>query len=445
MDEDDGGLHGWLLEIAAAGTGADCGWMRPAPVTRPVFCRLARDRTADSDIRVALSDPAGTSTRSSMIVATEVAVVARLQCVRHHDSVTGEIPRTSPPPIERSARASSAQHDRKRRVGFLLSDGVKLLDVVGTGEVFIEANQAVPGYEVVLLSADGSDVVTSLGSRIEVHASAQEAGELDVLLVPGSELSPDVYVTCELVAAATAAARHARRIGSTCSGAFVLAAAGLVRDHTVVTHWKFTEQLAKRCPRLTVKDDALFTRDRNVFTSAGAAAGMDLALALVEDDYGAAVARRVARYLLVYMQRSGGQSQFSVFLRTPVPDSGAVRAAIDFIEQNPGAALTVESLARSVSVSSRHLARLFRDELDMSPAQFVATRRFECAVGLLESGATVAEAVRMSGFGSADAMRRAFSSRLGISPSSYQRRFLTTAPIVPDGRVPDVERLAEAV
>lgn len=330
----------------------------------------------------------------------------------------------------------------------MLSDGVKLLDVVGTGEVFVEANQAVHGYEVVLLSADGGDVMTSFGSRIGVHASAYDAGKLDVLFVPGSELSPDVYVTPELVSAAQAAARHAARIGSTCSGAFVLAEAGLLREHRVVTHWKFTDLLKRRYPGLRVQDDALYMRDGNVFTSAGAAAGMDLALAIVEDDYDATLARRVAQYLLVYMQRSGGQSQFSVYLRTHVPQTGIVRAVTDFIQLNPGKTITVESLARGVAVSSRHLTRLFREELDMSPAQFVAATRFDCAVSLLESGATVAETVRASGFGSADAMRRAFAARLGISPSSYQRRFqtTTTTTIPPhESEVGDSPALATAV
>lgn len=324
-----------------------------------------------------------------------------------------------------------------RRIGFLLSDGVKLLDVVGTGEVFIEANQAVPGYEVVLLSADGSDVVTSFGSRIEVHAAAYDVVDLDTVIVPGSELSPDMYVTDELVAAARFLSLRVRRIASTCSGAFVLAAAGVLRNRRVVTHWKFTRLLAQRYPDIDVQQDALFLRDHNVYTSAGAAAGMDLALALVEDDYDSAVARRVSQYLLVYMQRSGGQSQFSVYLRTPVPHTPIVREVTEHIKRNPGRLLTVVALARAVNVSPRHLTRLFSDELDMSPARFVATIRFDCAVTLLEQGATVADAAQQSGFGSVDALRRAFSNRLGISPSTYQKRFRTVSPVDPEADAPD--------
>ncbi|WP_350347630.1 GlxA family transcriptional regulator [Agromyces sp. G08B096] len=328
---------------------------------------------------------------------------------------------------------------RPRRIGFLLFDGVKALDYVGPAEVFVEANQAVGAYEVLLLSPTGDEVTTSLGGRVEVHAAADTIDALDTLVVPGSEQSPSTFARGAVLDAVAGLAARSSRVVSICSGAFVLAALGLLDGRPATTHWKFAADLARRYPAIDVQADRIFVRDGDVATSAGVAAGIDLALALVEDDHGADVARRVAQGLLVYLQRSGGQSQFSTPLRARAPQQSVVRRVTDLMESDPARACTVADLAREVNVSVRHLTRLFREELDTSPAEYLAELRFELARARLEAGSSVARTALEAGFSSAESLRRAFVARLGVSPSQYQRRFRSSvrrderAPSAVDG------------
>ncbi|MGW4366805.1 GlxA family transcriptional regulator [Nocardia takedensis] len=315
---------------------------------------------------------------------------------------------------------------RRRRIGILVFDGVKMLDFVGPAEVFVEANQAVDDYEVVLISPDGRPVQTSIGVRMEVTVSTAEAGRFDTVLVPGSELPPSRFVTPKVVAATRQLSWSTRRLASVCSGAFVLAETGAFDGRRATTHWKFAEDLARRYPSIAVQPDALFTRDGNLYSSAGVAAGIDLALALVEEDHGADVARRVAQLLVVYMQRAGGQSQFSASLTGPAPRSPLVRKVVDLICADPAFPHTVQTLADHARVSVRHLTRLFRAELEHSPAEYVAFIRFGVARDMLHAGHNVTEAAMAAGYGSSEALRRAFVARLGISPRKYQQRFRTT-------------------
>ncbi|MEV4686748.1 GlxA family transcriptional regulator [Microbacterium sp. LWH3-1.2] len=329
-----------------------------------------------------------------------------------------------------------------RRIAFLLFDGVKSLDYVGPAEVFVEANQAVQGYEVVLLSPDGRDVMTSLGGTVSVHGAAREAGDFDTVIVPGSELPPRDFAQGPLTDAAAALAARARRVVSICSGAFVLAEIGALDGRRATTHWKFAPELERRYPGVRVESDAIFVRDGDVSTSAGVAAGIDLALALVEDDHGADVARQVAQLLLVYLQRSGGQSQYSVPLRARAQPASIVRRATDLVDADPARAWTVPALAALVAVSPRHLTRRFREELDQSPAEYVMAVRFDLARVHLEAGTNVTETAAQAGYGSAEALRRAFIARLGISPSQYQRRFRSAHASVQDRRKEDGFELA---
>jgi transcriptional regulator GlxA family with amidase domain len=315
---------------------------------------------------------------------------------------------------------------QRRRIGILLFDGVKMLDYVGPAEVFVEANQAVGGYEIVLLSADGGDVATSVGGKVSVHAAAADAGVFDTVIVPGSEQPPEIFARGALLDAARGLAGRTRRLVSICSGAFVLAILGELDGHRATTHWKFTKDLARRFPEVLVQPDSIFVRDGRVYTSAGVAAGIDLALSLVEEDHGADVARQVAQLLLVYMHRSGGQSQFSASLRAPAPRTRIVRQITDLIEADPARPYSVGELAKEANVSVRHLTRLFRDELDSSPAEYVGALRFDMARIQLEAGASVTAVAAAAGFGSTEALRRTFIARLGISPSKYQQRFRTT-------------------
>lgn len=338
-----------------------------------------------------------------------------------------------------SRHLPTATRRPRRRIGILLFDGVKSLDYVGPAEVFVEANQAVDGYEIVLLSPNGADITTSLGERVSVQSSAEAGGRFDTVIIPGSEQSPYVFATGAVLEAARLLNRRTRRLVSICSGAFVLAILGELDGRRATTHWKFTAELARRFPKISVHPDAIFTRDGDVYTSAGVAAGIDLALALVEEDHGADIARQVAQLLLVYMRRSGGQSQFSVSLRAPAPQTSIVRRVIALIESDPAHAYSVRELAKHANVSERHLTRLFREELDSSPAEYVSALRFDIARAHLEAGCTVTRAALDAGFSSAEALRRTFVARLGISPSKYQRHFRSTGadavPALPDESV----------
>ncbi len=234
-----------------------------------------------------------------------------------------------------------------------------------------------------------------------------------------------------LAAAAARLAAQARRVASVCTGAFVLAAAGLLDGRRATTHWRHAAALQRRHAGIRVEPDAIFVTDGPVVTSAGITAGIDLTLALIEHDHGAALARDVARSLVVFLQRPGGQSQFSVAVQTPAPDSGLLRRLIESIAADPAGSHTVPELAAAAGTSVRHLTRLFRSQLDTTPARHVEQVRLEHARMLLDSGHSVTSAARHSGFGSDENLRRAFHHYLKIAPTVYQHRFTTTATTPP--------------
>jgi transcriptional regulator GlxA family with amidase domain len=317
----------------------------------------------------------------------------------------------------------------RRRIGILLFDGVKTLDFVGPAEVFLEANQRIPAahaYELVLLSPNGDDVTTSMGMRVGVQSAAADGGHFDTVIVPGSETAPAVYDDPAVLESVRLLASRTRRVTSICSGAFALAATGLLDGRTATTHWKFADRLAAMYPAVTVEPDSIFVRDGRIYSSAGVAAGIDLALSLVEEDHGADVARAVAQLLLVYMQRSGGQSQFSVSLRGPAPRTDVVKAVADYVNADPTRPCTLTDLARHANVSTRHLNRVVREELGLTPMDYVNSMRIDLATSALESGSSVAQASVRGGYSTPVAFRRAFAARTGITPSDYQRRFQTT-------------------
>jgi transcriptional regulator GlxA family with amidase domain len=319
-----------------------------------------------------------------------------------------------------------ASRGKRQRIGILVFDYVKMLDFSGPAEVFVEANQTAGNYEVVLVSPDGKPVQMSIGARIEVAGDPDGIGELDTLVVPGSEAAPPSFITPAVLQAARTLVPKARRVASICSGAFVLAELGVLDGRRATTHWKFTGRLAREYPPVLVEPDSIFVRDGNVYSSAGVVAGIDLGLALVEEDHGADAARAVAQSLLVYLQRAGGQSQFSAQLAGPAPRTPVVRTVVDLIQEDPARPFTAQDLADHVRVSVRHLARLFREELDATPMEYLGGIRFEVARAKLDGGATVAQAAQLAGYGNAEALRRAFVARLGISPLRYQQRFRST-------------------
>jgi len=312
------------------------------------------------------------------------------------------------------------------KVGILLFDGMKMLDVVGPAEVFTEANLSGADYQISMISADGNDVGSSIGFRVPVDTSAAAAGRFDTLLVAGGEVFPANPVADELASAALELSARSARTASICTGAFILAAAGLLDGKRATTHWKHTRELAKRYPSIRVEPDSIFVKDHTTYSSAGVTAGIDLALALLEEDEGEELTRSVARSLVVYLQRAGGQSQFSANLAGPGPRTPLLRMVVDAITADPTGEYTVVSLAELAQVSPRHLTRLFHEELDTSPAKYVELIRFDTAKALLDAGYSITDTAGRSGFGSSESMRRAFISHLSIPPSKYRGRFAST-------------------
>lgn len=314
---------------------------------------------------------------------------------------------------------------RTRVVVIVVFDGVTLLDVAGAGEVFVEANRFGADYQVKIASLDGRDVTSSIGSRLGVTDSIAAIESADTVLVAGSDNLPARAIDPALVEAIRSVSARTRRLASICTGSFVLAQAGVLSGRRATTHWHDTRLLARAFPDVTVEPDAIFVRDGDIFTSAGISSGIDLALALVEMDYGTELVRDVARWLVVYLKRAGGQSQFSVLVEADPPPQSPLRPVTDAIAADPGADYSLKRLAALASLSTRQLTRLFQSELGMSPARYVELVRIDFARNALESGRSVTETAGLAGFGSIETLRRVFVNHLGISPKAYRDRFRT--------------------
>ncbi|WP_229701021.1 GlxA family transcriptional regulator [Streptomyces camponoticapitis] len=319
-------------------------------------------------------------------------------------------------------------------VAVVAFDGVQLLDVTGPAEVFTTANMFGADYDVRIVSPDGADVRTSAGVRIGVDGGpASLPGRPGTLVVPGRSDWRRAVTDRPLISLVEELVRRSRRTASVCAGAFVLAETGALDGRRAATHWRLAAQLAGAYPRVRVEPDPVFVRDGDIITSAGVTAGIDLALSLVEDDHGAGVARDVARELVVFMARPGGQSQFSARLAPRGAKHPAVRRAMDAVGADPAAPHSPESLAETVGISARHLSRLFRGETGATPGQYLESVRLEAARVLLESGDDSVETVAgAAGFGSSETMRRVFQQTLGIAPTAYRARFRTTTPAKDD-------------
>ena len=295
------------------------------------------------------------------------------------------------------------------------------LDVVGPAEVFATAG----AYEVEIVAPDPEPFFMSNGMRVVPHAGMEETrGPIDTLVVAGGSGTRRAATDPRVIDWTRAAAKRSRRVTSVCSGAFVLAAAGLLDGRRATTHWEWCDTLAALHPEVEVERDAIFVVDGSVYTSAGVTAGMDLALALVEEDMGADVAREVAQQLVVFLRRPGGQSQFSAQIAAPPAEREPLRAVQAFIAANPAADLAVSALAQRAAMSPRNFARAFRRETGMTPAAYVESVRVERArIALEGSDAQVEQIARHCGFGTVETMRRAFHRRLGVGPSAYRSRF----------------------
>jgi transcriptional regulator GlxA family with amidase domain len=312
-----------------------------------------------------------------------------------------------------------------RRVVIVVFPGVQTLDATGPAEVFRAAGLLrPPGYEITVAAEEIEPLVTSTVSFVPDARLDDVGGPIDTLIVAGGQGTRDAVDDSRLVDWIAAAAPRARRVASVCTGAFLLARAGLLDGRRVTTHWAYCAELARHYPAITVDPEPIFVRDGNVATSAGVTAGMDLALALVEEDLGREVALEAARHLVVFLQRPGGQAQFSAQLAAQVADRAPLRDLQAWIPDHLGEDLTVPALARRACMSDRNFARAFRRETGMTPGAYVEGARVERARIALETGDLQVETIaRQAGFGTVETMRRAFRRRVGVSPMDYRTRF----------------------
>ncbi|MDW4913338.1 GlxA family transcriptional regulator [Streptomyces californicus] len=313
---------------------------------------------------------------------------------------------------------------KQRTVLTVLFDGVQSLDVTGPMEVFAGASRARGvSYGLRTASLDGGPVRTTSGFTLVPDGSLADAPVPHTLLVPGGHGTRGAHP--ELTAWLREHAPRAERLVSVCTGALLLAEAGLLDGHRVTTHWNSCERLARDFPAVHVDPDPIFVRDGRLATSAGVTAGIDLALALVEEDHGRELALTIARHLVVFLRRPGNQAQFSAQTAQRAP----LREVQLWIDRNPAADLGVDALAARARLSPRHFARAFRAETGTTPGRYVERVRLEHARRLLEDSSDGVEQVaRASGYGTPEAMRRAFVKTLATAPAEYRRRFRAAAP-----------------
>ncbi|MFG3497467.1 GlxA family transcriptional regulator [Streptomyces sp. NPDC047928] len=313
----------------------------------------------------------------------------------------------------------------ERSVLVVLFDGVQSLDVTGPVEVFSGATHLggdPAAYRIGTASLDGAPVRAHSGLRLLPDGPLDTAVPPHTLIVPGG---PGTRAPApELIDWLRIHGPRAERLVSVCTGALLLADAGLLDGRRATTHWAHCDHLARRHPAVDVDPEPIFVRDGDIATSAGVTAGIDLALALVEEDLGRDTALAVARHLVVFLRRPGNQAQFSAQLAAQTARRAPLRDLQQFITEHPMADLSVEALAARARLSPRHFARAFRAETGMTPGRYVDRVRLEHARRLLEeTGHGVHEVARSSGYGTAEAMRRAFVKALGTPPAEYRRRF----------------------
>ncbi len=304
--------------------------------------------------------------------------------------------------------------------------GAQTLDFAGPLEVFSTADRLGPGrYRTEVVAPAGAPFATSSGLKVTPDRSTTACrGPIDTLVVAGGTGVRDAVDDPGLMTWLGAAAGRSRRVTSVCTGAFLLAEAGLLDGRRATTHWASADRLAGRHPQVEVDPDRIFVRDDPVWTSAGVTAGIDLALALVEDDHGREASLEVARWLVVFATRPGGQSQFSAPLAAQAAERRPLREVQEWVLADPARECTIEVLAERACMSPRNFSRAFRAEAGLSPAVWVETVRVEHARRLLEAASAPVETIAVeSGFGTVETLRRAFRRRLGVSPGEYRQRF----------------------
>ncbi|MBV9565558.1 MAG: DJ-1/PfpI family protein [Bradyrhizobium sp.] len=330
----------------------------------------------------------------------------------------------------KSREAGAAPTSPVRRVAMVAFPGVTLLDISGPAQVFAELSEIealTTSYALSYLSTSGGLVPTDVGIAIDtMPLSSLRPDEVDTLIIPGG---PGIWALRQDAALTSWIAQtqpKARRIASVCLGAFALAWTGALDGKRAATHWRYCSRLQEAFPGIRVEPDAIFVQDGRVWSSAGVSAGIDLALAMVEEDFGHAVALDIARRLVVFLKRPGGQSQFSTVLAAQASDAeGRFSALHAWIIENIASDLRIETLAAKAGMTPRTFARTYVSRTGMTPASGVEALRVETARLLLESRQVggVIEVARRAGFGDDERMRRAFLRQLGVTPSEYRRRF----------------------
>ncbi|MDO8290171.1 MAG: DJ-1/PfpI family protein [Parvibaculum sp.] len=320
------------------------------------------------------------------------------------------------------------------RVMMLGFDDAQILDIAGPVQLFTAALRAdeTPHYAVELIAKVKGPMVTTSGLTLYAARGFDEISDddlagLDTFLISGGQGTRALQHDEATLAFIRRVHARARRTASICTGAILLAAAGLLDGKSATTHWAYAPKLARDYPNVQVDGDAIFTRAGNMFTSAGVTAGMDLALALIEDDLGRDTALAIARYHVMYLMRPGGQSQYSAQLAAQAVDDERIAQVCSYIIDNPRADLTVPHLAGIARMSERNFARRFAENAAMTPALFVERARLDEARRRLSDARVPLERVaHEAGFGQAERMRRAFLKHLGVTPNRYRERFRTT-------------------
>jgi transcriptional regulator GlxA family with amidase domain len=309
---------------------------------------------------------------------------------------------------------------------------IQMLDLAGPVEVFSMANRLGGGgeaYSTEIVSPDGGPIRSTSGMEVAAQVSMRACGgPIDTLMVLGGEGVRAAASDDRLIAWLREAAGRSRRVTSVCTGSFLLARAGLLDGRRATTHWSACELLAEGFPAVTVEGDPIFVRDGNVWTSAGVTAGMDLALALVEEDLGGELAREIARFLVLFVQRTGGQAQFSRQLAGQRPERETLAKLESWIADHLAEDLSVPALAARACMSVRNFSRRFGEEVGVTPASYVEAVRVEGAKRLLEStGRGVEDIACACGFGTVETMHRSFKRTVGVTPGEYRRHFSARA------------------
>ncbi|QPB22251.1 GlxA family transcriptional regulator [Rhizobium sp. 007] len=305
------------------------------------------------------------------------------------------------------------------KIGYVVFPGFQLLGFAAV-TAFEMANLQLgePAYQIELLSEPGGEIKSSAGFGVNTKAFDEHTAYDTVIFGAGTTIEP---VTAGLIAFARHSLRTARRLAAPCTGAFILAESGLLDGRRATTHWLFARQLRERFPAVRVEEDRIFIVDGTVWTSAGMTAGIDLALAMIEKDHGQDVARSVARKLVVYHRRAGGQSQFSALLELD-PKSDRIQKSVEYAKANLRGVLSVEELADAAGLSARQFSRAFRSETGQSPAKAVENLRVEAARLMMEQGRHSMDVIaEETGFADSDRMRRAFLRTLGQPPQTIRR------------------------